>query len=110
VFVLSTLIACGMQVKSQQCILQVHCILYVTDVFYGTLPDVEVSDNSNSIHNEEDAYPLSEEEIESDSTNVSHDSVGSQKFHPSYSTAEDDMVPSCSKSLSQDVSIFTEVN
>jgi hypothetical protein len=66
-----------------------------------------VSESSNSTCNEEAECRLSEEKIESDSGNVSDDSVGFQKSDHSYSTvAEDDTIPSCSTMLSQDVSII----
>jgi hypothetical protein len=59
--------------------------LYVTDILYGAVPDADVSENSNSTYNEEPEYQLSEEEIESDSGNVSDGSVGFQKSQHSYS-------------------------
>jgi hypothetical protein len=84
-----------------------YCGLYVADTLYRTVPDTEVSENSNSTCNDEEPEcPLSEEETESVSGNVSTDSVGSQKSQQSSSAvAEDDMISSCSTSLSQDVSI-----
>jgi hypothetical protein len=87
-----------------------HDILYVPDVFYGTLPDIEVAENSKDICNEKCEYPLSEKEIDSDSGNTSDDSVGYQKSLNSYSAVtENSMSPSCSSSLSQVVSIVTAV-
>jgi hypothetical protein len=81
-------------------------ILYVPDVSYGTLPDMEVAEDSNSTCNEECEYPLSEEELGSDSGNISDDFFGSQKSQNSYSAVtENSMSPSCSSSLSQIVSI-----
>lgn len=92
----------------QQCIhmLKLHHILYVPDVSYGTLSDMEVAEDSNGICNEECEYPLSEEELDSDSGNTSDDFFAYQKSQNSYSAVtENSASPSCSSSLSQIVSI-----
>ncbi|PNF19064.1 hypothetical protein B7P43_G11299, partial [Cryptotermes secundus] len=72
------------------------------EVSYGTLPDMEVAEDSNSICNEECVYPLTEEELDSDPGNISNDSFGYQKSQNSYSAVtENSTSPSCSSSLSQ---------
>ncbi|XP_033610501.1 uncharacterized protein LOC111872212 isoform X3 [Cryptotermes secundus] len=77
------------------------------EVSYGTLPDMEVAEDSNSICNEECVYPLTEEELDSDPGNISNDSFGYQKSQNSYSAVtENSTSPSCSSSLSQIVKLF----
>ncbi|KDR07603.1 uncharacterized protein LOC110840067 isoform X2 [Zootermopsis nevadensis] len=60
------------------------------DVPCGSIPDADVSENSNSTSSEQPVYPLSEEEIESDSES------------DSYSAVDDNITLCCSTVLSED--------
>jgi hypothetical protein len=88
--------------------LKLHHILYVADVSYGTLPDIEMAEDSNGICNEECEYSLSEERLDSDSGNSSDDSFGYQKSKNYYpAVTENSTSPSCSSNLSRVVSMVS---
>ncbi|KDR19275.1 hypothetical protein L798_06067 [Zootermopsis nevadensis] len=74
-----------------------------SDILHGSIPDADVSENSNSTFSEQPECPLSGKEIKSDSENASDGSVPIQKSQQSYSAvAEDDITPCCSTVLSKD--------